>query len=228
MSRIEKLKQDINNIYHEIDNCGTDYKKKGTLGELAVFRICEEVYRNQGGILYHSFQYKVDNELPGNIKRSEQGNLFLEKLGKFTEIDILLITPYVLMPIEVKTYSAIRGGGIVLTNEGITGCSETDKSPVHQNEMHCRHLYSYIYKCLPNGETKYIQPIVVFTDRCKLLDRRTQDQQEYIPVTTLNGLYSMIKRINQPKEYRLNLDAVANALNDCCFGYEKMLPLKKE
>lgn len=28
MSRIEKLKQDINNIYREIDNCGTDYKKK--------------------------------------------------------------------------------------------------------------------------------------------------------------------------------------------------------
>ena len=55
MSRIEKLKQDINNIYREIDNCGTDYKKKGTLGELAVFRVCEEVYRNQGGILYHSF-----------------------------------------------------------------------------------------------------------------------------------------------------------------------------
>lgn len=228
MSRIERLKQDIDSIFQEIDNCGTDYKKKGTLGELAVFRICEEIYHNQGGILYHSFQHKVDDTLPGNIKRSEQGNLFLEKLGRFTEIDILLVTPYILIPIEVKTYSAIRGNGIVLTDASISGCNETDKSPVHQNEMHCRHLYSYIYKSIPNGETKYIQPVVVFTDRCKVMDKRSQEQKDYIPVTTLNGLYALLQKINKPKEYRLNLDAVANSLNECCFGYEKMLPLKKE
>lgn len=32
MGRIEKLKQDINNIYREIDNCGADYKKKRYIG----------------------------------------------------------------------------------------------------------------------------------------------------------------------------------------------------
>lgn len=226
--RYAKLREDIDSIYLEIDKCGTDFKRKGTLGEMAVFRICEEVYSNMGGILYHSFQHKVDENLPGNIKRSEQGNLFIEKLGNYTEIDVLLVTPYVLLPIEVKTYSAIRGDGIILTDDGISGCREVSKSPVHQNEMHCRHLYSYIYKCLPDGKTKYIRPIVVFVDRCRVTDKRSRWQRDYIPFTSLNGLYDLISKLNVQQEYRLDLDAVAAALNECCFGYEKILPLKKE
>lgn len=226
--RYDKLRSDIDNIYREMDKCGVDFKRKGTLGELAVFRICEEVYSSMGGILYHSFQHKVDESLPGNIKRSEQGTLFLEKLGNFTEIDVLLVTPYILIPIEVKTYSAIKGGGIIVTDDGIAGCKEVNKSPVHQNEMHCRHLYSYIFKCLPDGQSKYIKPVVVFADRCRVTDKRSPWQREYIPFTSLNGLYGLISKLNVPQEYRLDLDAVATALNECCFGYEKILPLKKE
>ena len=222
----KKLMRDINTIYQEIDKCKDDYKKKGDLGETAVFRICEELYKAEGGILYHSFQHKVDADLPGNLKRSEQGNIFIENLGNFTEIDVLLVTPLRLFPIEVKTYSAVKNGGIVLSKDGISGCRETAKSPVHQNEMHCRHLYSYIYKNLPEGSAKFIQPIVVFVDRCKVTDNRSTQEKEYIPATTLNGLYSLLIQLNKPLGYKLDLVNLASTLNECCQGYNKMLPLK--
>lgn len=221
-----KLVDDINSIYKEIEKCKDDYKKKGDLGEQAVFRVCEEFYMREGGLLYHSFQYKVDPNLRGNIKRSEQGNLFLENLGSFTEIDVLLVTPLTVIPIEVKTYSVVSKAGITLKDDGIYGCRETNKSPVHQNNMHCRHLYSHIFKNLPEGETKYIKPIVVFVDRCTIDDQRSDWQKELIPVTSLNGLYSAIKKADKRQEYRLDLENLAVTLNECCTGYTKLLPLK--
>ena len=152
-------------------------KEKGTTGELSVMKVCEEFYQEYGGILYHSYSYKVDKNLEGNIKRDENGNLYVENLGSTTEIDVLLVTPYKVFPIEVKAYRAKQ---ITLTDDGISGCAITDKSPVHQNEMHCRHLYSYLFKSLPNGSTDYIVPIVCLVDRTELKDKRSDWQKEYI------------------------------------------------
>ena len=99
---------------------------KGSFGEKAVLRICEEFYQKYGGILIHSYSYMVDRELPGNIKRHDDGTFYLENLGSTTEIDVLLITTYRIYPIEVKAYAAKK---ILLYDDRIEGCRITEKSP---------------------------------------------------------------------------------------------------
>ncbi len=197
---------------------------KGEYGENAVFAICEKIYQIEGGILYHSYEYPVDAKLPGNIKRHANGQFYLENVGSTTEIDVLLVTPYRIFPIEVKAYKARE---IVLTDEAIDGCFKVDKSPVHQNEMHCRHLYSSLFKSICNGESKYIVPVVVFVDQCTVKDKRSDWQREYIKVTTLDGLEATIKRFDKPAEFRLDLDAIAGTLKNCCSSSKKMLPCRK-
>lgn len=201
----------------------SDMKKKGTNGEEAVFKLCEQLYQRHGGILYHSYSYKVDTKLPGNIKKNEDGSLRLENLGDLTEIDILYISPYRVFPIEVKSYSAKK---ITLTDEGIEGTFKTEKSPVHQNEMHCRHLYSHIFRALPNGQTKYIVPIVVFVDRCTLVDHRSKWQKEYIFKAILNNLKSTIVSYNTPGEYSINLKLMEDCLKEAEIKHEKFLPAR--
>lgn len=196
---------------------------KGSFGELAVLNICEELYQKGGGILYHSFVYKVDKSLPGNLK-SDGGKLYLENLGSTTEVDVLLVTPYAIFLIEVKAYKAKE---IVLTDSGISGCAITNKSPVHQNEMHARHLYSHLFKCIPDGETKYIIPIVTFVDKCKVLDKRSKEQKNYVYVSTLNSVGKLIEHLNVYKGYLLDLDAVDKALTQCSCSYERKFNLLK-
>lgn len=220
------LIKDVNRILKEVDRHRDDVKQKGTWGEKAVLRICEEIYQKMGGFIYHSYEYAVDKELPGNLKKDENGKLFIENLGNSTEIDVLLVTPFKVFPIEVKTYS-VTSGCITLKDDGIYGCRETKKSPVHQNEMHCRHLYSHIFKNLPNGDTNYIVPIVVFVDRCKLKDERSEMQKNYIPATTLDYLEETIEDYNFPLEYLLDLNELDVALKNICMGKEMYIPLRK-
>ena len=219
----------MGNYINDINKWMKDYEKvsnateKGDIAENMVYRICEEVYKRQGGILMHSYSHKVDKDLKGNIKRKGDV-LFIENLGSFTEIDVLLVTPYRIIPIEVKAYSSKK---IVLTDKQISGVFADEKSPVHQNEMHCRHLYSSIFKCLPDGMTEYIKPLVVFADRCTLDDQRSGWQKEYIPVCLLNDLEAMLQKLNKPGQYRLDLRAVDQALKDCAMGeVKKISPLK--
>ena len=206
---------------------------KGSYGEMAVFKICEQLYQKQGGILYHSYEYKVDPTLAGNIKKDSSGKMYVENLGSTTEIDVLYVTPNRIFPIEVKAYSTSRRSGkgktigeIVLTDSGISGCFITSKSPVHQNEMHCRHLYSHIFKCIPDGRTEYIQPIVVFVDECKLRDDRSDWQRQYIWAITLEYLPNLLKKLDVPGSYLLDLPAVSRNLHEACVGKSKFLPLR--
>ena len=199
-----------------------DARGKGVTGEIAVTKICEEIYQQQGGILYHSYEYRVDKTLPGNIKR-EGGELYIENLGDVTEIDILFVTPYKVFPIEVKSYLA---NTITLTDQGISGCNATHKSPVHQNEMHCRHLYSFIYTTLPDGQTSYIVPIVCFVDKAKIIDKRSDWQKEYIKVCILNNLKDTINKFNRPGQYRLNLTAIDKMLKEIGVSWDKYYPVR--
>ena len=196
--------------------------EKGSTGELAVTRICEEIYQAYGGILYHSYEYKTDPNLAGNIKK-DGGKFYIENTGPVTEIDVLLVTPFRIFPIEVKAYKAKK---ITLTDAEITGCSITNKSPVHQNEMHCRHLYSHIFKSLPNGSTDYIVPIVCFVDETVVSDKRKDWQKEYIKVCILNTLKSTITKFNTPGSYRLDLTAIDQSLKDCATNWDKYYPVR--
>ena len=215
------IDKEVNSVLNEMhDNRGAD---KGTPGELAVIKVCEEFYQMYGGILYHSFEYKVDRDLAGNIKKNEDGKFFIENLGNITEIDVLLITPYRIFPIEVKAY---RANKITLTDEGIDGTFKTDKSPIHQNEMHCRHFYSHIFKNLPNGSTEYIVPIVCFVDKAQLIDNRSEWQKNYIKACTLNQLRELLIAKNVPGEYILDLIGLDRVLKECSTDHEKYYPVR--
>ena len=197
--------------------------EKGSYGEEAVFKICEQFYQTEGGILYHSYTYKPDETKEGNIKKAEDGHLFVEALSSKTEIDILYCTKYRIYPIEVKAY---RAKEIVLTDDGISGCYKTDKSPVHQNEMHCRHLYPTIFRGLPNGSTGYVIPVVCFVDKCKLIDRRSIEQKNYIYVTILSTLKQFIRKTNVPGDYLIDLQLMQKLLSEIEISHEKHLPLR--
>lgn len=194
---------------------------KGTYGEQAVFKICEGFYQREGGILIHSYAYKTDKEQLGNIKKGENGKLYVENLGDYTEIDVLYVSKFRVFPIEVKAYKAKE---ITLDDEGIYGCYKTDKSPVHQNEMHCRHLYSYIFRALPEGDTRYIVPIVCMVDKCTLIDNRSDWQKDYVKLAVLNTLENLIKENNKPLECRINLELMDNVLKEALIKQERYLP----
>ena len=196
---------------------------KGVYGEQAAFKICEQLYQKYGGILYHSFVYPTSQEKDGNIKIDAQGSLFLERLGPTTEIDILLVTMNRVFIIEVKAYKAKE---ITLLPNKITGCFYTEKSPIHQNEMHARHLYEAIYKTLPDGKSEYIVPICVIVDKCKLVDKRPAWQMEYIYKATLDTLPILLEQKNTPLEKIIDLRAMSKTLTDVAIKYEKKLPLR--
>lgn len=194
---------------------------KGTYGEQAVLAVCEKYYQKEGGILIHSYSYKTDREQVGNIKKGDNGNLYVENLSDYTEIDVLYVSRFRVFPIEVKAYKSKE---ITLDDSGIYGCYKTDKSPVHQNEMHCRHLYPFLFRGLPDGDTSYIVPIVCFTDECKIIDSRSDWQKDYIHVCALNGLDSVIHTFNTPLRYRLNIQQINNLLKEYMVKHEKYLP----
>lgn len=214
------LEDEINQMLAQMHT--EEPQKKGSTGEKAVAKICEELYQSQGGILYHSYEYYVDPDLPGNIK-NEDGKFYIENLGTVTEIDVLLVTPYRVFPIEVKAYKA---NTITLTDEGIDGCAITTKSPVHQNEMHCRHLYAKIFKALPNGSTEYIVPLVCFVDGAKIVDKRSKWQKDYIHVCILNTLEYTLAKYNTPLDYTINLGQMDKTLREYAAKWDSYYPLR--
>lgn len=213
------LNSNVDSLLSRMRNTGGT--GKGSFGEQAVFKICEEFYQKQGGILIHSYSYKVDKDLAGNIKKGENGQLYIENLGDATEIDVMYISKYRVFPIEVKAYRARQ---ITLTDDGISGCYKTDKSPVHQNEMHCRHLYSHIFRALPNGETQYIVPVVCMVDNAEIIDARSDWQREYIKLAILDTLADTIQTYNTPLQYQLNLQLMDQILKEAMLKSEKYLP----
>lgn len=195
---------------------------KGVFGEEAVFSICEDLYQRRGGILIHSYNYRVEQGLAGNIKK-DGSSFYVENLGSTTEIDILLVTRCKIYIIEVKAY---RSNKITLTNDKIVGCAADSKSPVHQNEMHARHLYPKLFTSMPDGQCyEYIVPIVVFTDETKIIDSRSKDQREYIKVTILNEIRHLLEEYDKPHNgIILDIPAIELRLRSAMTSCEKFLP----
>lgn len=216
---MSKLDGSVNSLLSKMRD--SSQTGKGTYGEQAVFKICEQFYQREGGILIHSYSYKVDKEQKGNIKRGENGQLYVENLGDYTEIDVLYVSKFRVFPIEVKAY---RAKEIRFDDAGIYGCFKTDKSPIHQNEMHCRHLYPHIFRALPEGKTDYIVPLVCMVDKCNIIDERLDWQRDYIKLCVLNNLEETIRENNTPLKYRLNLQDMNNILKEAMVKEEKYLP----
>lgn len=214
-----KLDNSVNSLLGKMRSAGGT--GKGSFGEQAVFKICESHYQKEGGILIHSYSYKVDRDQAGNIKRKDDGHLYIENLGDSTEIDVLYVSKYQVFPIEVKAYKSRE---ITFTDDGIAGCLITNKSPVHQNEMHCRHLYAHLFRVLPDGCTDYITPIVCMVDSARIKDIRSDWQKEYIKLCILDNLDEIITRYNKPMSYQLNLANIDKVLKEVMVSSELYLP----
>lgn len=200
-------------------------KAKGDLGEDAVLDLCLAIKRSCNGILVQSFAYPYASNAQG---KNYTGNIKLED-GKYVEytdmkgltdeIDILLVTPFRIFPIEVKSYKAnirVYDHWMDRDNNGPSkprGMQPVDKSPLAQAEKHARHLYHQIYEVLPDGQPAYIVPIVCFVDKCTVNDDRSDATQRYLPVSILNTLRQTIYQYNTPLRYGLDLDAVRRRLN---------------
>ena len=211
----------------EIDKSASEYLKtmretsgvdKGVWGERAILRLLLDIYRERGGILIHSYEYKVDSDKNGNIK-FEDGKHYLENLGSTTEIDILYVSQYRVFPIEVKSYAADK---ITLTTGNIEGCHTVNKSPIHQNEMHCNHLYTWIAEAI-NGNPDFIVPIVafnVFKNKPIIEDKRPDNERSYILVANTGNIKETILKYDTPLDYRINLDQMDRMLKNAMVSSE--------
>ena len=91
--------------------------------------------------------------------------------------------------------------------------------------MHARHLLSGIFEALPDGDENYIVPIVVFVDRCKLVDKRSKWQREYIHKATLNKFADVLSANNTPLNGKfINLRLMEDKLKTIEVSVEKELP----
>lgn len=213
----------INSLLQNMRNAGKvqDNKAKGNYGEEAVIAVCAERKERQGhGLLYQGFKYpyarNANGEVyVGNIKYDAQTQTFLEftEEGYNDEIDVLYVTSYRILAIEVKSYhvnklTIDRNGWLYRNNDPV------DKSPIAQAEKHARHLYHQLYDVIPDGDPFYIVPIVCFVDRCTLQDQRNNDFIDYIPACVLNGLVRNMNKYNKPLEYNLDLDEIKRKLNE--------------
>lgn len=200
--------------------------EKGDPGELACFTILESFYVRWGGLLIWSYRFAFDREQPGNIKMDESANppkLYIEGPAPDTEIDLLYVSPIRIFPIEVKAYKSKE---MKIFDNRIEGVFKTDKSPIHQHEMHMRQLYSTLFRGLPNGDTNYIVPICVFVDEANIFDMRSDWQKSYIMVRTLDSLAETIEQYNSQAECRLNLSLIESLLKERMLSNKAYLPVR--
>ncbi|MDR1523254.1 MAG: NERD domain-containing protein [Endomicrobium sp.] len=212
----------VNTILKQMRQAGRlqDIRAKGDLGEDAALAVVHSYYNKKGCLLYKGFTYKYASD-----KRSKSyiGNVFLQQDGSYTaisekslsdEIDILYISNYRIFPIEIKSYHAkldltvkyLKKNGVI--QYGVSG----HKNPIWQSEKHARHLYHRLYDVIPDGEPRYIQPIVCFTDRCELHDERSDEHKFYLPCVILNTLKQCLCDFDVPQKYRLNIAEIEKKL----------------
>lgn len=218
------MAKDINDILQSMRAAGKvrDNKGKGNFGEDAVFSIIHNYCIQRGGFIERGYMYPYATNKAGV---TYLGNIFLGEDGIYShnsrkvndEIDILYVSPFRIFPIEVKSYHA----NMVLKDEALYQnkvisyhATQGHKNPIWQTEKHARHLYHSLYEVLPDGNPKYIQPILCFCDRCDFTDERSMEMQQYIPATVLNSLKEVLMDFDTPLEYRLDIDMVMKVLKE--------------
>ena len=196
-----------------------DYKAKGAAGEAAVMDIMHDYRNRRGGLLYQGFMYPYATNRAGKLYL---GNIFWnEETQEYSdvtrqvndEIDVLYISNNRIFCIEVKSYHIRKA---VLTNEWMyREGRKVDKAPTAQAEKHARHLYHQLYEVLPDGDPRYIIPIVCFVDRVEreFDDQRDIEHQLYMPVCPIDQLQATILECDVcDTGYNLDLDAIEKKL----------------
>lgn len=210
---------DINKVLEKMRAAGKfqDMKGKGSAGEDAVLQICYDRKVQKGkGLLYQSYMYPYQTNrvgvcYTGNVMYENEVFVDYSSDSINDEIDVLYITPYRVFVIEVKSYHVRE---LYIYDHWFNrGNTPVEKSPVAQAEKHARHFYHAVNSVIPNGDTKYIIPMVCFVDRCTVVDDRSDEMREYIPVCTLNNLRAAINKYDKPAEYDIDLLAMEEKLN---------------
>lgn len=219
----------INDVLKNMRSAGKvqDMKEKGDLGEEAVLAICNERKQKTGnGLLYQSYMYPYQTNrsgvcYTGNIKYENEQFVEYTNDSINDEIDVLYITPYRIFVIEVKSYKARSLD--VYEHWFNRNSTPVDKSPIAQAEKHARHLYHAIYDVLPDGNPKYIVPMVCFVDKCRVRDDRSEHFRDYVPVCILNNLLKTLNKYNTPLEYNLDLTHLERKLQTTKVSIKRVL-----
>lgn len=195
-----------------------DIKQKGAMGEAAAFDVLHGYRAKNGGILKQGFMYPYASNRQNTVYL---GNIFLDSdSGRYTditrlltdEIDILYISSRRIIPIEVKSY---HDSNITLTDAWMErGGKPVEKSPMAQAEKHARHLYHQIFDVLPDGDSRYIRPVVCLVDRCSVRDMRSDAMRQYLPVVSLNALYKTVRELDTPLAYTIDTAMLERKLNE--------------
>lgn len=219
----------INDVLKNMRSAGKvqDMKEKGDLGEEAVLAICNERKQKTGnGLLYQSYMYPYQTNrsgvcYTGNIKYENEQFVEYTNDSINDEIDVLYVTPYRIFVIEVKSYKARSLD--VYEHWFNRNSTPVDKSPIAQAEKHARHLYHAIYDVLPDGNPKYIVPMVCFVDKCRVRDDRSEHFRDYVPVCILNNLLKTLNKYNTPLEYNLDLTHLERKLQTTKVSIKRVL-----
>lgn len=209
----------INKVLEQMRSAGKfqDVKGKGAAGEEAVLQVCYDRLQSKGrGMLYQSFEYPYQTNregvcYTGNVLYENEVFVEYSNTSINDEIDILYCTPYRVFCIEVKSYHVRHL--YVYDHWFNRDNTPVDKSPIAQAEKHARHLYHALHAVLPDGDCRYIVPVVCFVDRCTVHDDREDSMKEYIPVCILNNLRSTLTRYDKPLDYDIDLPALEDKLN---------------
>lgn len=218
---MSKLADSVNARLQAMRDAGRlgNIKGKGQQGELAVMDIMHDYRTRRGGLLYNGFMYPYATDRAGKLYL---GNIFWNDASQQyydqtthvnDEIDVLYVSHYRIFAIEVKSYHMKRA---TLTDGWMMREGKpVDKAPTAQAEKHARHLYHSIYDVLPDGDPRFIMPVVCFVDRVEkeFSDERSPEFQFYMPVVSINDLQQcIIDRDSPHSEYTLDIAAIEKKL----------------
>ena len=210
----------LEEAYRNLERYNMDPTKKGETGEDIALQIVRRFAKTNKCVIIHSYkynlQYKSDGSvLPGNIKYIDGEYVEFTDASYIDEIDLLVLTPKAIIPIEVKA----RTGVWRAFDDWIKHNNKMEeKSPITQAEKHARHLCALVHEYLPNGDIEYIKPVVVFVDKARVIDGRSDQRKKYIKVTIADFLRSELIKLNKKGDYLINMDLLLEYLMEVGTG----------
>lgn len=197
---------DVNKAFKLMHKNRKDNQKKGELGENISLALAQKYTSGRDDcIILHSYKYpyyvdEFEEVLPGNIKYIDKEFKTLQKESYSDEIDLVIITAYRIFAIEVK---ARVGKWLIYDHWAKQNSKMVDKSPVAQAEKHARHLYATIHEYIPDGNPKYIIPVVVYVDKSEIKDTRSKEFKNYVAVCTADTFIKKLKMLENPLKYNI-------------------------
>lgn len=202
---IKSVNKELEMIFHDKSLSPQD---RGELGEKLVTRLIRywaDSFPN--AFVEESFIFPQGPVMPTTNSQEAE---------PVTEIDCLLLTPYKIFVIEIKTVY----GDLIINDDYTMKLMKNGKESssfthnyLRQNEMHARHLYYQLNKVIPNGDHRYIEQVLVLTGNMEVEDNRTQGNKK-AHVTVTNNLLNLLEELNQPLDYLISMRATKKILND--------------